>query len=135
MKGRLMATGVLALFFILGCGGDDSGGISPGVADVVEQDLDVSPGGILALDTGVTSKESCPGYKKNPNFPSSYQEFCECFIGQAEFDSGDKCFIIPQDYDTTLKDCFPYTPADKACFCQICAIQGVEENCVYEYCP
>jgi hypothetical protein len=97
-----------------------------GAADVSEQDTaDATEAGDIQgidLPDGVSSAlPNCPGYKDNPNMPVQHHEFCEAFITDDMLASGDTCFIVTD----------PGTPG---CFCQVCALRGGQERCVFEVC-
>ena len=117
----MRAFGIISvLLLVLGCGGEE--GTTEPVDAFVEEDLfqDVEAPGEIALPPEKSLK-SCPGYKKNDSWPESYQEFCQEFLTPELLETGNGCFYVP---DT----------GTAGCFCKICALQGVEINCVKELC-
>ena len=122
---------ILMLVLVCGlnfhCGGEDS---STADDDLLSEDAgsEGCPDGgtnCLEVEEAIpvpeSTVESCPGYSEKPNFPESYQTFCEQMVTQELIDSGDKCFFAPE-------------VVDSGCYCKICAIKGIALRCVHEVC-
>ena len=118
----------LVFLWCVGCGSsetevicyDSDGGASTCFNDAgIEEDGAENLGSILAAPE--LSLESCPGYQTKDTYPESYKEFCAEFVTPALLETGNGCFYVTD-------------PGALGGYCKICALQGIELNCVNELC-
>lgn len=103
---------------VVPCDENDGGYACVPDSGIAEEDAE-NLGSILAAPE--LSLKSCPGYQTKDTYPESYKEFCAEFVTPALLETGNGCFYVAD-------------PGTLGCYCKICALQGIELNCVNELC-